>query len=99
MASINDPHEQQLRGAAQAGIAREIIADEAALHSERADTHAGASSSGRRAEWLASAALEAIVQEDSQWYPWRYGSRIHYRHANPDGLHCMLHGSRACDAE
>jgi hypothetical protein len=54
---------------------------EAAEHSERISTHASTSSSGRKAEWLASAALEAIVQEDSQWFPWRYGSRIHYRHA------------------
>lgn len=49
---------------------------------ERAGSHADASSSGSRsADWLACAALEAMVTEDSRWYPWRFGSRIHYRQA------------------
>ena len=45
-----------------------------------AGSHADASSSGSRsADWLACAALEAMVTDDSRWFPWRFGSRIHYR--------------------
>ena len=93
VASVSESQELAKRGA-QTGVAGE--SGEAAQHSERASTHASASSSGRRAEWLASAALEAIVQEDSEWYPWRYGSRIHYRHAATHISHDV--GIYACGA-
>ena len=47
-----------------------------------AGSHAKASSSTSSPEevaWLCEA-LKALVQPDSQWYDWKYGSKIHYRY-------------------
>ena len=40
------------------------------------------------ADWLACAALEAMVTDDSRWFPWRFGSRIHYRQVLAVPLPC-----------
>lgn len=46
-------------------------------------SHAEASTSRSTSDkvaWLCQA-LKALVQPDSQWFDWKYGSKIHYRYA------------------
>ena len=56
-----------------------------------AGSHAEAStltSTSEEVAWLCEA-LRALVQKDSKWFGWRYGSKIHYRQKGHKGP-CIL---------
>ena len=54
-------------------------------------TKQGHAGSHAEASTLASTseALKALVQKDSKWFSWRYGSKIHYRQKGDKGP-CIL---------
>ncbi|CAL5220694.1 g2745 [Coccomyxa viridis] len=73
----------------------ETLSDESTEVTERIGSHAQASASTSSPEevaWLCEA-LKALVQPDSQWYNWKYGSKIHYRQKGRSGPRILLiHG-------